>query len=231
MKKPACILMDIEGTTTSISFVHETLFPYALKKIPGFISTYANEPEVRACLQEAQKLVEKTEGRKIPPHLIGEQMCQWIRTDKKHTPLKTLQGLIWKNGYESGEYKSHIYSDVLPSWKSWKKAGIRLGIYSSGSVAAQQLLFTHTSAGDLTPFLSDYFDTTTGPKKEANSYRSISGTINCPPEDILFLSDMVDELLAAREAGLRGVHILRPGTAPQNYAPSAGDFSQLSWSS
>ena len=158
-----------------------------------------------------------------------DQLCTWIEADRKVGPLKTLQGYIWREGYETGQYTSHIYKDVYPAMQKWQEMGIKLGIYSSGSVGAQKLLFAHTEQGDLTPCLSAYFDTKVGHKREVNSYAQISKSLNIAPEQILFLSDVVEELDAASEAGLGTAHVVRPGTKDTGYKKTIGSFDELAF--
>jgi enolase-phosphatase E1 len=201
------ILTDIEGTTSSISFVKDVLFPNARERLPAYDHTHADEPDVQHWLHEAAKeagLVSATQ-QEIIDLLIG-----WIDADRKSTALKALQGMIWEDGYTSGEYRAHVYEEVPARLRAWKAAGKRLYVYSSGSVPAQKLLFKHTEAGDLTPLFSGYFDTETGGKRDAESYRRIAEAIGVPPPAILFLSDVVAELDAAKVAGMQTMLLARP---------------------
>jgi enolase-phosphatase E1 len=200
------IVTDIEGTTSSISFVRDVLFPYARQRLPAFIETHGDTPEVLHWLHEAAKeagLVEASRQEVI------ELLLQWIDEDRKSTALKALQGMIWKDGYEAGDYRSHMYPDVAARLREWHARGLPLYVYSSGSVPAQKLLFGYSEAGDLTPLFSGYFDTETGHKREADSYRRIAEAINIPPAQILFLSDIVEELDAAASAGLTTAWLIR----------------------
>ncbi len=208
-----CILLDIEGTTTDIDFVHRVLFPYSQENLAAFIDVHGGDPEVKAALQDVRKTVEQEEGRLITPKEAVQVLLRWIAEDRKHTALKTLQGMIWKAGYEQGEYRSHIYPEVPEALARWAAMGLRLAIYSSGSVAAQKLLFRHTVYGDLTGYFKDYFDTTVGGKKEAVSYRQIARRLALQPEEILFLSDVLAELDAAVEAGCRAIQLNRENKA------------------
>lgn len=219
--------MDVEGTTTSISFVHEVLFPYASKNMEAFVRDHSSSPHVLAELEAVKTTVLKEEGKVISIDEAIQQLLDWIEQDRKHTSLKTLQGFLWKNGYESGEYKGHIYEDVLPALQKWQAAGIQMGIYSSGSVEAQKLLFSHSEEGDLTPYLSAHFDTKTGHKKETHSYHSIQKQLDIPAEQILFLSDVEAELDAAKAAGFQTIQLVRPGTAAAQKHPVANDFSEI----
>ena len=191
---PKAILLDIEGTTSSIAFVAETLFPYARKHLAAYVAAHADE--VAPILAE------------VPGDPV-ETLIQWIDEDRKATPLKTLQGLIWAQGYADGELDGHVYPDTPEAMRRWKAMGIDIHIYSSGSIAAQKLIFGHSVAGDLTPLLSGYFDTTTGPKREADSYTRIAEALDLPPGDILFLTDVQAEADAARAAGVQALLIDR----------------------
>jgi enolase-phosphatase E1 len=199
---PRAILTDIEGTTSSIAFVAETLFPYARERLPAFVA--AHPDEVAPILAEVMA---------IEPGDPVATLLRGIDEDRKATPLKTLQGMIWADGYREGAFTGHIYADAAAALRRWHEAGIRLYVFSSGSVAAQKLLFGHSDAGDLTALFSGYFDTVTGPKREAPSYRAIAASIGFEPGDILFLSDTREEIAAAREAGMQALLIDRAGGA------------------
>lgn len=199
------IVTDIEGTTSSLSFVKDVLFPYARTHIGEFIRRHGNEPEVRELLLDAAKLVEGPSDNEA----LIEQMIRWIDQDRKVTPLKSLQGLIWEYGYRQGDFKGHIYYDAVKALENWHEHGIKLYVFSSGSVFAQKLLFEHTEYGNLTTLFSGYFDTHIGGKKEPSSYLAIAEQIKTKPENILFLSDIADELDAAKQAGLNTCHVIR----------------------
>ena len=201
------IVTDIEGTTSSIDFVRDVLFPYARKRLPAFIETHADQPEVQHWLHEAAKEAGIVEASRQE---IIELLLGWIDQDRKSTALKALQGMIWKEGYEAGEYRAHVYPEVSARLHAWRADGLHLYVYSSGSVPAQRLFFRYSDAGDLTPLFAGYFDTETGPKRESSSYRRIAEAIGERPEHILFLSDIVEELDAARAAGLQTGWLLRP---------------------
>lgn len=218
------ILMDVEGTTTSIDFVHNTLFPYASRHLENFIREHREEERVREELDAVVRTVQEEEGKAISPEETVDVLLRWIKEDRKHGALKNLQGYLWKEGYEKGDFTGHLYEDVLPCWKKWKAEGRQLGIYSSGSVEAQQLLFGHSDEGDLRPWLSHYFDTRVGHKREANSYRNIQKILSLPAEQILFLSDVTAELDAAREAGFQTIQLIRPGTQAGEDHLSLPDF-------
>jgi len=205
------IVTDIEGTTSSISFVRDVLFPYARKRLPAFVETHGDKPDVQHWLHEAAREAGLVEANRQE---IIELLLDWIDTDRKSTALKALQGMIWKDGYAAGDYRAHVYPDVAARLRSWRADGLRLFVYSSGSVPAQQLFFRHSVAGDLTPLFAGYFDTETGPKRATESYRRIAEAINEQPRHILFLSDVEEELDAARAAGLHTGWLLRPPLEP-----------------
>ena len=220
------VLTDIEGTTTSISFVHDVLFPYAKKHVRDYLFTHRNEPAVAQVIEEVRQIAE------IPnAHLaqVAQTLLTWMEQDKKITPLKTLQGMMWEAGYDRGDFQGHVYEDAFQELKRWKERGLALYVYSSGSVPAQKLLFSHSTYGDLTPLFSGYFDTKVGNKKESNSYRKIAEQLKLMPEKILFLSDSIEELNAAQEIGMQTFLILREVTiAPANCPhPSASNFLQI----
>lgn len=219
------ILTDIEGTTSSISFVKDVLFPYAREHMTAFIHARKDDPEVADLLRE----VEREAGRELTVDEIIEQLQQWMDTDKKITPLKALQGMIWLQGYADGDFHGHIYEDAAVKLQEWHKQGFRLFIYSSGSVPAQKLLFGHSNFGDLTRIFSGYFDTRAGNKREADSYRTIAQEIGLPAEEILFLSDAEEELDAARAAGLDTLQLVRSedGTTPSARHRQVSDFGEI----
>lgn len=220
------ILMDIEGTTTAISFVHEVLFPYASAHLENYIQAHTTDPRVLAELKAVKQTVLEEKKESISNEQAIRQLLTWIKEDRKHTALKNLQGYLWKEGYKKGEYRGHIYDDVLPVIKNWKAAGIQMGIYSSGSVEAQQLLFGFSDKGDLTPYFSAYFDTQIGHKREKQSYQNIQKRLNLPADTILFLSDVEPELDAAKLAGFKTIQIVRPGTPPTERHSRASDFRE-----
>ena len=213
------ILTDIEGTTSSISFVKDVLFPYARAALPGFVREHGNEPEVRRWLD----VVAAENGGVCDDRMIVEVLQGWIDEDRKHTALKALQGLIWQSGYGAGDYRAHFYADAAAQLRAWHGQGHPLYVYSSGSVAAQKLFLGYSEHGDLTPLASGYFDTEVGGKREAQSYRRIAEAIGRAPGDIVFLSDVVEELDAAREAGLDTVLVDRREDYP---APRTGDAAR-----
>jgi enolase-phosphatase E1 len=199
------IVTDIEGTTSSISFVKDVLFPYARAKLPEFVHQNDDEPCIKQLIADTcneAKIDFDTEA-------AIAQLIEWIDQDKKITPLKALQGLIWKAGYDMDDFKGHLYPDAIANLKAWHNQGIALYVYSSGSVLAQKLLFGHTDDGDLTPLFSSFFDTNIGGKKEPDSYRKIAEEIALPTNNILFLSDIKEELDAAKSAGFKAIWLTR----------------------
>jgi len=218
------IVTDIEGTTSSIDFVHRTLFPYAKARIRDFVVRHAAEPEIARELAEVARI----EGRTLSAEEAGRVLEKWIDEDRKLTPLKALQGLIWREGYQAGELSGHVYPDTPDHLRRWHGRGIRLYIYSSGSEEAQRLIFGHSDAGDLTPLFSGYFDTRIGGKREAASYRTILESIGLPGDAVLFLSDVGEELDAAREAGMQTCQLIRDAKArPAPQHPQAKDFAAV----
>lgn len=210
------ILTDIEGTTSSISFVKDVLFPYARRALPAFVRARGREPEVRRWLDA----VATEHGAVCSDDTIVELLQGMIDEDRKHTALKALQGMIWQDGYRGADFAAHIYPDAAAQLRVWHDAGIPLAVYSSGSVPAQKLFFGHTDAGDLTGLFGGWFDTEVGHKRDADSYREIARRLDRPAAEILFLSDVVEELDAARDAGMRTALIDRREDYPQ---PRLGD--------
>jgi enolase-phosphatase E1 len=220
------IVTDIEGTTSSISFVKDVLFPYARERLPAFVVTHADQPDVQHWLHEAAReagLVSASE-QEIIDLLLG-----WMDSDRKSTALKALQGMIWQDGYKDSDFQAHVYNDAARCMNKWAAMGKSLYVYSSGSVPAQKLLFAHTGEGDLTHLFSGYFDTETGAKRDSASYARIAAAIGAPADEILFLSDIVEELDAARAAGLRTTLVARPPSAcPADSAhPCVSDFDAI----
>lgn len=200
------ILTDIEGTTTPIAFVHEVLFPYARARLADFCAAHGREPEVAAALQAA---------RDLDGHLdftLDETVAlllRWMDEDRKAGPLKTLQGLIWRKGYEDGVLKGQVYEDAAALLECWRSQGLKLFVYSSGSEEAQKLIFGYSDKGDLTPLFGGFFDTRVGAKVEASSYAAIAEAVGIAPAEILFLSDLPKEIAAAKAAGLKVARIDR----------------------
>ncbi|MEW5911631.1 MAG: acireductone synthase [Thermodesulfobacteriota bacterium] len=204
------VLLDIEGTTTSLAFVKEVLFPYAHRCLPAFLAQHHAEPAVAEQLQQVRQIA----GQDLTVEDIGAVLRTWIAQDLKIAPLKNLQAMLWQRGYKSGAIKGHVYSDAVIAMKKWQRAGRSLYVYSSGSVQAQKLLFKHSGHGDLTSLFSGHFDLKTGGKKDAASYAEIARAVGLPPREIVFLSDAEDELDAARRAGMRTVWVVREGRLP-----------------
>lgn len=219
------VLTDIEGTTSSLSFVKDVLFPYARRHIGDFVRTHADEPQVAASLRECRELMDEP---RADIEAIVTQLLQWIDEDRKITPLKALQGLVWEHGYAAGDFTGHIYEDAVAALRAWHARRIGLYVYSSGSVHAQKLLFGHTAAGDLTPLFSGYYDTRIGAKADPVSYRRIAEDIGLEPEAILFLSDIQAELDAAHTTGMQTWQLVREGALRAD-APhrQARDFNEV----
>jgi enolase-phosphatase E1 len=215
------IVLDIEGTVTPISFVHEVLFPYAREKMAGYLREHWNEPAVAAA--RAMLDAGSAEYSQAALAALMGTIVALMDRDAKSTGLKQLQGMIWDEGYRAGAFRSPLFADVPVALRRWTQEGKTIAIYSSGSIAAQKVFFRHTDAGDLTPLLSGYFDTTTGPKRSAASYTAIASELAIAAREITFISDIAEEVRAAIEAGLRGLIALRPGNAP--VAP--GEFEQV----
>lgn len=208
---PRTILTDIEGTTSSIAFVKQVLFPYARSEMPRFVRVRGQEPEVRRWLDEVATEL----GGVCQDGMIAETLQGWIEQDLKHTALKALQGMLWAEGYRNGDFNAPVYPDVVRRLNQWHEQGHPLAVYSSGSVPSQVLFFSHSDAGDLSPLFTAWFDTETGGKRDAASYARIAGRLETPPADVLFLSDVVAELDAAREAGMGTVLLDRREDYPQ----------------
>jgi 5-methylthioribose kinase len=219
------IVVDIEGTTSSIAFVKDELFPFARQHIPAYVRDHA--AEIRDILDEVCRI----EGN---APLSGAQIIQlllrWMDEDRKITPLKALQGIVWKQGYDSGQLRAHVYDDAASALWRWHAQGLPLYVYSSGSVASQKLLFAHTDHGDLSGLFSGHFDTTTGSKLDAGSYRAITATIAVPAGAILFLSDHPGEIVAAAAAGMQAMLVQRDGAAPvASTAPVITSFDEIAF--
>jgi enolase-phosphatase E1 len=208
------VLTDIEGTTSAIAFVKETLFPFAAEALDSFLDARGDDPQVQAVLAA------------VPGPDRRATLRAWMAEDAKATPLKALQGMIWRAGFEDGRLKGHLWPDVPGCLRAWAEAGTALAVYSSGSVEAQRLLFRHSLAGDLEPLFRAFFDTKIGAKRDAASYAAIAADLACPPGEILFLSDVAEELDAAAQQGLQTCQLVRAadGTQPCGRHPVAADF-------
>lgn len=201
------IVTDIEGTTSSLSFVKEVLFPYSRSHIADFVRSHAHELPIQALMEDVCQFA----NAELNQEQIIAQLIDWIDQDKKIPPLKSLQGLIWQTGYQQGDFYGHIYSDAVNALKKWQAQGLNLYVYSSGSVHAQKLLFAHTEFGDLTPLFSAYFDTHIGGKHHTRSYQHIAEELGLSGKQILFLSDSLEELNAAKTADFATIQLLREG--------------------
>ena len=221
------ILMDVEGTTTSISFVHDVLFPYAKDRIEAFVGQQLEEEIIQDILAQTKKTILEETQSTIDNVEAITQLIEWIKIDRKHPALKKLQGMIWKVGYQSGELKGHVYPDVPVALEAWKKAGISLGIYSSGSIEAQRVLFRYSVNGDLNHYFSNNFDTSIGQKRDVKSYLSISSELNINPNEILFLSDIVEELDAAKMAGFQTIQLVRLEDMPPRGHQQVRNFLEI----
>jgi len=215
------MLLDVEGTTTAVSFVHGVLFPYARTALEPYLRAPAGDREVqsdlRALRAERTREADASAPRWDDADAISSAIAYatWLMDrDRKSTGLKSLQGRIWEGGFRAGALRAHVYPDVRPALERWRGQGRRVAIFSSGSVLAQRLLFAHTTEGDLTPMIDGYFDTTTGPKREAASYARIAAALGAPPAAVMFVSDVAAELDAARAAGLRTALCVREAAVP-----------------
>lgn len=232
----SAVLLDIEGTTTPITFVYEVLFPYARERTAEFLASHIADEGVIADIKglSAERALDDQKGLN-PPAIVDDSSQQLIESltryihwlmdmDRKSTPLKSLQGKIWEEGYKAGMLLSQIFDDVPRAFERWRDRGVEICIYSSGSVLAQKLLFAHTDSGDLSSFIKNYFDTNAGPKIEKESYLRIAATLNLPPSEVAFFSDVTAELKAARSAGMQTILCLRPRNHPQ---PDASDYLSI----
>lgn len=221
------ILTDVEGTTTSISFVHETLFPYAKERLKSFVTKHLNNLEVQDILKQTKATAKSEDQKDLNDDEACDLLLHWIKTDRKHPALKNLQGMIWQEGYVSGEIKGHVYKDVPTALQKWKDAGLTLGVYSSGSVQAQHSIFEFSTEGNLRPFFSNHFDTAVGHKREVPSYSNISNLLKVEPSEILFLSDIKEELDAARTAGMQTIQLVRQNDVVVGDHKTVRDFSEI----
>ncbi|MCH2180598.1 MAG: acireductone synthase [Mariniblastus sp.] len=230
------VLLDIEGTTSSISFVYDVMFPYVREHVDSFLAKNWSEPAFQECLP----LLSSDLGQpSVERWLVGEPAQQQeavhravidlMDADVKATGLKKIQGLVWKDGFESGEIVSHLFDDVAPAMRQWHENGIEIRIYSSGSVGAQLLFFGNTREGDLLPLICGHYDTQVGGKREASSYQEIASDAHVSPGSVLFVSDVTAELEAAKAAGMQTCLSLRPGNEPvhTDVFESIRSFSEL----
>lgn len=228
------ILTDIEGTTSSISFVKDVLFPYAAKQLPVFLQQHQHDSTVQQQIQATAELAQQ-EGQQLAADnldAINDCLLQWIRDDKKATPLKALQGMIWKQGYEQGDYQAHMYPDATAKLTQWHQEGTPLYVYSSGSIQAQKLFYKYSQDGDLLPLFSGHFDTTSGGKREEQAYHNILAELqkhhDISADNVLFLSDIEQELDAAYDAGLQTCWLIREGDFPAiSNHPAVSSFTSI----
>jgi enolase-phosphatase E1 len=223
------VLLDIEGTTTPIAFVHEVLFPFARARMAPWLRAHWKSADlatlVGMLIAEHQS---EPERATLPPwhsatdaELAASTLgyLEWLmERDRKSPALKTLQGWIWEEGYQTGEIRGQVYPDVVPALQRWREAGVGVAIYSSGSELAQRRLFATVPEGDVTPLIAGFFDTAVGPKKAASSYTRIASALTVAPSSLLFISDVTSELAAARDAGGQVLLSVRPGNPPQHDA-------------
>jgi enolase-phosphatase E1 len=222
-----CVLMDIEGTITSIAFVRQVLFPYAKSRLASFLRANREDYTVRKSVASCLATAAQENGGHADEHALPAILARWIDEDRKHPGLKVLQGLIWDEGYRTGAFAPQLYDDVLPALLRWQEQGISLALYSSGSEHAQRLLIAHTTDGDVTRLFVDFFDTRMGPKTDPASYAKIAGKLGLPPAAILFMSDSETELDAAAAAALITLQIVRPGTTVSARHPARTNFAGL----
>ncbi|KAB7895594.1 acireductone synthase [Rouxiella sp. S1S-2] len=218
------IVTDIEGTTTDIRFVHQVLFPYARARLADFITRHAEDLEVLQALDALREEINEPQAEIVD---LVDQLYVYMDKDEKSPALKTLQGIIWRTGYTDGDFRGHLYPDVAPQLAQWQAQGIKLYVYSSGSVDAQKLLFGYSEEGNLLPRFTDYFDTRVGAKREVASYQNIAEQLMLPASDLLFLSDIRQELDAAREAGWNTCQLVRDEADELSDHPQVNRFDQV----
>jgi enolase-phosphatase E1 len=204
----------------------DELFPYFREHIQ-VLPKMAQVSEVKESFAQVIKLVKVEEGKSITTtEEVIAYLDQWSLADRKVTPLKTLQGFVWKKAYEDGDIKGHVYDDVPTCFNKWRTNGLKIGIFSSGSIHAQKLLFQHSCFGDLSKHLSNYFDTKTGQKREEATYKTIAEILDLEPNQILFLSDIIEELTAADVVGYQTMQLVRPGTKG-SWKNTASNFNEI----
>lgn len=228
--RPHAIVMDIEGTTSSIRFVKDVLFVYAEQFLPDFIRRNKDERDVA---RQLRSLSDKTGIALKNTEALIQQLQQWMHEDKKVTELKVLQGMVWEKGYKAGEFQAHIYPDVPDRLREWLDKEINLYVYSSGSEKAQRLFFRYSCFCDLRLLFAGHFDTTLGPKQDPESYRKLADSVALEPENMIFLSDIEAELDAAAEAGMKTIYVVReaeydrkPGDV-KSVHPVVGSFTEI----
>ncbi|MCT4701645.1 acireductone synthase [Enterobacteriaceae bacterium H20N1] len=218
------IVTDIEGTTSDISFVHNVLFPYARERLAGFVREHQHEESIQTTLADLRREIDEPEA---DIERLTEVLFNFMDQDRKSTALKALQGLIWRDGYVNGDFTGHLYADVLPAFKAWRQQGAALYVYSSGSVNAQKLLFGYSDEGDVTSLFSGYFDTHVGAKRDVQSYRNIAAQIGKPTGELLFLSDIRQELDAAQQAGWHTVQLIRGDADTESVHHQVNRFDEI----
>ncbi|GKW40030.1 acireductone synthase [Pectobacterium carotovorum] len=218
------IVTDIEGTTSDIRFVHTVLFPYARERLADTVRQHGSDPEIARALDALRQELGQPDA---DSDALITALNQFMDEDRKSTALKQLQGIIWRAGYRNGDFQGHLYPEVAAQLTAWQQQGLRLYVYSSGSVEAQQLLFGYSNAGDLRPLFSDYFDTRVGAKRETDSYRTIAQAIGLPAEQLLFLSDIRQELDAAQEAGWHTCQLIRDDADSVSRHRQVARFDQI----
>ncbi|MEU9285599.1 acireductone synthase [Streptomyces sp. NPDC048275] len=223
------VVLDIEGTTSATGFVVDVLYPYSRSRFGALLSERSGDPEVARAVAQVRELIGEPDADAVR---VEKALGEWLDEDRKATPLKTLQGLIWSEGFARGDLVSHFYDDVLPALRRWHAAGVRLHVYSSGSVAAQRAWFRSSPEGDLLALIEGLYDTeNAGPKQEPQSYATIAAALGVAPGRILFLSDRPGELDAARAAGWQAVGVRRPGEPYYEQGvgdhPQAGTFDEI----
>ena len=224
------VVLDIEGTTTPMSFVYEVLFPYARARLSAYLKAHIAEDELRDVLATLRVEWQEDARKNLdpPPWALADvpaaaRYLEWLmEQDRKSPSLKRIQGYIWDSGFKSGELQPDLFPDVAPALARWKAAGIEIGIYSSGSVLAQKLIFSN-----LLPFIGAFYDTSVGPKRAVQSYTAIANAFRRPPEQILFVSDVPEELNAALDAGMQIVLAVRPGNRPVEGPESVEEVSSF----
>ncbi len=220
-RSAAAVLLDIEGTIGSKSFVTQVMFPYASQHLRAYVAQHREDPVVRQALADTRELSGTPNADPV------NTLLDWIAQDRKAPPLKKLQGLVWRGGFESGAFRGHLYADALKALHAWHSAGLPLAVFSSGSVQSQRLYFSHSMDGNLLPLFEAHFDTDVGAKTEAHSYTRIADALKQEPQQIVFLSDSAAELEAARDAGLQVLHVVREDTVPDPRFATVTDFGAL----
>ncbi len=216
-----CVLLDIEGTTSSVRFVYDVMFPYARQHVGDYLQNHWDKPATQHAVSQmahdagyADSANWFTACSESPQKIVLDQFNHLMDQDVKATGLKMLQGLIWETAFHNGQIKAHVYDDVPHAMKHWHEQGVTIHIYSSGSIPTQKLFFGHTVAGNLLPMITGHYDTTVGPKRHVDSYRAILSEISMPADNVLFISDIVAELDAAKLAGMQTALSMRPENAP-----------------